>query len=138
MEIQNTNENNSKSSNNSKKTRNKPTKAHTYKEERSKIILELEKLMGLSDTNRGVLLYDLEHNDQLKNYLKQKVPDIKKYYKCGNWGFFSKTVVQGMGNEIGLLKAIFKNEKYTITSKRKTIFPNNEKKLTIILFFLNI
>lgn len=138
MEIQNTNENNSNSSNNSKKTRNKPTKAHTYKEERTKIILELEKLMGLNETNRGVLLYDLEHNEQLKKYLKQIVPDIKKYYKCGNWGFFSKTIVQGMGNEIGLLKAIFKNEKYTITSKRKTIFPNNEKKLTIILFFLNI
>jgi len=121
-----------------KKTRNKLTKAQTYKEERDKIIMELEKLMGLSETNRGVLLYDLEHNEQLKKYLTNIVPEIKKYYKCGNWGFFSKNIVQGMGNEIGLLKAIFKNEKYIITSKRKTITINNEKKLSINLYFICI
>ena len=43
--------------------------------------------MGLSGTNRGVLLYDLERNEELKKYLKEIVPEVKKIYKkyiC-NW-----------------------------------------------------
>ena len=31
--------------------------------------------MGLSGTNRGVLLYDLERNEELKKYLKEIVPE---------------------------------------------------------------
>ena len=121
MEIQNINENNSNSSNNSKKTRNKPTKAQIYKEERRKIILELEKLIGLNEINRGVLLYNLEHNKQLKEYLKQNIPDIKKYYKCGTWNYFvNQHTKEGEElSEISLLKAIFKDENYEIISRRK-------------------
>jgi hypothetical protein len=119
-----------------KKTRNKPTKEQRFKEPRTKIILELEKLMGLTETNRSALLPDLENNEKLKEYLTNLVPDIQKYYKCGNWGYFSKSEKQGMGNLTGLLKAIFKNEKYTITSRRKTIIINDKKKLSINLYFL--
>jgi hypothetical protein len=138
MEVNNIDENNPLTLKETKKKRNKFTKEQTYKEQREKIIVDLEKLMGLTDTNRGVLLYDLENNENVKKYLTEIIPNVKKYYKCGNWGFFSKTVVQGMGNEIGLLKAIFKNEKFTITSRRKTIIINNEKKLSTILYFIKI
>ena len=138
MEIQNINENNLNLSNDSKKTRNKPTKADTYKEERKKIILELEKLMGLSETKRGVLLYDLEHNDQLKNYLKQIVPDIKKYYKCGMWNYFvNQHTKEGEEiSEISLLRTIFKDEKYELISKRKSAILNNKKTNATIIYFL--
>ena len=74
--------------NKKKKTRNKLTKAQQFREERNKIVSELENLIGITENNRGVLLYDLEKNDKLKEYLRVIVPNIKKYYKCGNWNYF--------------------------------------------------
>jgi hypothetical protein len=109
------------SSNETKRTRNKPTKAQQFKEERHKLILELENLMGLSGTNRGVLLYDLERNEELKKYLKEIVPEVKKIYKCGTWNYFvnQHTKEDEEISEISLLKSIFKDDKYEIISKRK-------------------
>ena len=51
-----------------KRTRNRPSKAERFSEEREELLKELEKLMGLTEEVRGVLLYDLEHNEELKSY----------------------------------------------------------------------
>ena len=138
MKVNNTNENNSNSSDNSKITKNKPTKAQIYKQDRDKIILELEKIIGLNEINRGVLLYDLEHNEQLKKYLIQIIPDIKKYYKYGNWNYFvnQHTKEGDELSEISLLRAIFKDENYELISKRKTAVLNNKKTNATKIYFL--
>ncbi len=52
-----------------KRTRNRPSKREKYKVEREELIKELEKRMGLTEENRGVLLYDLEKNEELKDTL---------------------------------------------------------------------
>ena len=71
-----------------KRRRNRPSKKDRYKEERMVIVETLEKLMGLNDENRGVLLYDLEKNEELKSYLLYNLSEIKEKYKCGNWNYF--------------------------------------------------
>lgn len=113
---------NTSDSSGEKRKRNKLTKAQQFKEERQKIVLELEKLMGLTESNRGILLYDLEHNEKLKEYLKEQVDNIKKYYKYGTRNYFvNQYTKEGEQlSEISLLKAIFKDENYEIISKRKT------------------
>jgi hypothetical protein len=80
------------------------------------LVKELEKKIGLTEENRGVLLYDLEHNKELKEYLNEKIPLIRKLYKCGSWNYF----IQKEENRdiIGLLKSVFKSEKYELVSKR--------------------
>ncbi len=118
-----------------KRKRNKLTKAQQFKEERQKIVLELEKLMGLTESNRGILLYDLEHNEKLKEYLKEQVENIKKYYKCGTWNYF----IQKEENRdlIGLLKSILKNEKYKLINDKKYIEKNGNKKQYTYLHVIN-
>jgi hypothetical protein len=140
MELDNSNVNNSNSSNNSKKTRNKPTKAQIYKEERTVIILELEKLMGLNVKNGGVLLHDLEHNIELRAYLKENVMNIKKYYKCGTWNYFvNQHTKEGEAlSEISLLRAIFKDENYEIISRKKIKLIDGIKKHMTNLIFLKL
>jgi len=125
---------------NEKKRRNKLTKAQQYKEERQKIVLELEKLMGLTENNRGILLYDLEHNEQLKEYLKEQIDNIKKYYKCGTWNYFvnQHTKEGEQLSEISLLKAIFKDDRYEIISRKKIKTIDNIKKHMTNLIFLNL
>ena len=88
-----------------KRTRNRPSKADRFIQEREELVKELEKMMGLTEENRGVLLYDLEHNEELKEYLKSKIPEIRKLYKCGCWNYFIQK--EEKRDIIGLLKSIF-------------------------------
>lgn len=119
-----------------KTTRNRPCKSEYYNEEREQIILELENLIGLTDIKRNATLYELENNSKLINRLKELIPLIKKYYKCSTWGYFSTDPKKGMGNEVGLLKAIFKNENYNILNKRRQLEYNGIKKLHTELYFM--
>jgi hypothetical protein len=116
-----------------KKTRNRPCKAERFSEERAELVKELEKKMGLTEENRGVLLYDLEHNKELKEYLKDKIPEIRKLYKCGCWNYFIQK--EENRDEIGLLKSIFKSEKYELISKRILEERNGEKKQFSGIYF---
>lgn len=118
------------------KINKKMTKDELYQKERDEIVIELEKKMGLNETNRGVLLYDLEHNETLKKYLKDKIVDIQKFYKCAHWNYFKKLSSDSSKvDEIGLLKSIFKSENYNITNKRIIKEINNVKKLYSVLYF---
>ena len=131
--------NGNKSDSSNERKRNKLTKSQQFKEERQKLILELEQLMGLSENNRAVLLYDLEHNEKLKEYLKEIVPEVKKFYKCGTWNYFvnQHTRVGEELSEICLLRSMFKNEKYEIISRRKKMLnKGGENKQQTIVFFL--
>ena len=117
-----------------KRNKTRSTKKDLYNKEREMIINEINGMIGLDKENH-VILYDLEHNEDLKRRLNELVPEIKKYYKCGNWGYFSTDEKKGMGNEIGLLKALYKNEDYEITSKRKMCTRDSIKKLQVELYF---
>lgn len=43
-----------------------------------------------------------------------------------------------MGNEISLLRSVFKNSGYNVESKRKTVNVNGEKKIQIQLGFYKL
>jgi hypothetical protein len=116
-----------------KRTRNRPCKNERYENERKELIKELERLMGLSEGVRGVLLYDLEHNEELKSYLIGKVPEIKRLYRYGSWNYFKENDNK---DEIGLLKSIFKDSKYLITNKKKVVERGGIKKQYNDLYFL--
>ncbi len=118
-----------------KKRRNRPCKNERYESERKELIKELENLMGLTDERRGVLLYDLEHNEVLKEYLKSKVGEIKRMYKCSSWNYFKSD--ENKKDLVGLLKSIFKSEKYEIISKKKIDIRGDVKKQYCNLYFLN-
>ena len=129
------NSDNNKSDNNKneKKKRNRPCKRERYEKERKELMLELEKMMGLTDERRGILLYDLEHNEELKEYLKSKETEIKRMYKCGCWNYF----IQKEGrSEIGLLKSILKNEKYELSTRRRLTAREGIKKIYIEIYFI--
>jgi hypothetical protein len=49
--------------------RNRLTKNQQYENERKELVKELEGLMGLTEGTRYTLLYDLEHNQELKEYV---------------------------------------------------------------------
>ena len=120
--------------NNKNRTRNRPSKAERYEKEREELIKELEKKMGLTEEIRVVLLYDLEHNEKLKEYLKKNISEIKKLYKYGCWNYFIQK--EEKRDIIGLLKSIFKSEKYELMSKMKYAEREGKRKKYSHIYFL--
>ncbi len=122
---------NNSSDNNKKIRRNKKT---YYKKEREDIINELNKLINF-DKDNSVLLIQLQDNLVLKNRLNELVDNIKKYYRCSTWGYFVSINNGEKGDEITLLKAIYKDHDYNIFSKDITSVYNDVKKRYTKLFF---
>jgi len=104
----NNNENNVK-----KIRRNKKT---FYSNERENILQQLINLMDLNNDNT-ILLNKLQDNQELKNKLIEITNDIKKYYRCSTWGYFVAVNNGDKGDEITLLRSIFKDHCYKIFSK---------------------
>jgi hypothetical protein len=128
----------SNSSNSEKviKRRNRPDKKTKYASERQNLIEKLNKLIGLSDTNNSVFLYELERNEELKKEIEKLISDIKKYFKYGNWGYFSNDPSKCHENHITLIRAIYNDCNYDVISKLKThTFDNIKKQYTIMLFY---
>lgn len=124
--------NSNNSSDNNKKTRR--NKKSYYQKEREDIINELNKLINF-DKDNSVLLIQLQDNIELKKKLNEIVNDIKKYYRCSTWGYFVSINNGEKGEEITLLKAIYKDHDYNIFSKDITSIYNGVKKRYTKLFF---
>jgi hypothetical protein len=118
--------------NDKKKTRK--NKKLFFHDERNKILNKLIQLINFNN-EKSILLAQLKDNEELKNYLTSIVDDIKKYYRCSTWGYFVDIKNGEIGDEITLLKAIFKDHDYIIFSKDITAEYNNVKKRYTTLFF---
>jgi hypothetical protein len=81
-----------------------------------------------------VLLYDLENNKELKEYLLEKMEEIRKIYKSSGWNYFAKGETKK--DTIGLLKSIFKDDKYELISKRQYKEIDGKKKQHTYLYFM--
>lgn len=115
-----------------KRRRNRLNKSEKYQNERSIFIHELESKIGLTEQIRGILIYDLEKNEELKRYLEENIELIKRIFKHSNWNYFRNEDA----DVIALLKSIFKSENYSLTSKRKLLILNNVKKQYNYIFFI--
>lgn len=116
-----------------KKTRR--NKKLFFHNERNEILQKLIKLINFNDNTQSILLAQLKDNIQLIKYLNDIIEDIKKYYRCSTWGYFVSINNGDKGDEISLLKAIFKDHGYRIFSKDITTEYNNVKKRYTTLYF---
>jgi len=121
---------------NNKRCKKRSTKKEMYNEEREKFIQELNKILGIDEKNNEIFLYDLERNEKVKEFLKNNILNIQKYYKCGTWGYFSNDLKKGSGYEITLLRSIYKNDDYNILSKRIMNERDGKKKPRVVLLFI--
>ena len=121
-----------------KRTRNRLTKKQQYSKEREELIQQLNNIIGIDDKKNYIYLYDLEHNEEILKSIKELEEQISKYHKCGMWGYFSNDIKKGKGNEIGLLRAVYKDNDILITTKSKVIERNNKKINSTVYYFNKI
>ena len=126
----NSNDNNS----NSDKKKIRRNKKTYYSNERENIFQQLKTLMKLNEDN-SILLIQLQDNSDLKNKLIEYIDEIKKYYRCSTWGYFVAINNGEKGDEITLLRSIFKDHDYKIFSKDIVTEYNGLKKRYTKLYF---
>lgn len=117
-----------------KRTRNRLTKKEQFTAERQEIINKLNNIIGIDDVNNNIYLYDLENNIEIKQKIKDMVANISKYHKCGTWGYFLDKG-RGGGNEIGLMRSVYKDNDYIITTKNKVITRDGKKINSTVYYF---
>jgi len=114
------------------KRRNKPSKEQRYTKERQELIEKLNMIIGIDENKINILLCEIE-NETIKEKIRENIPEIQKYFKCGTWNYFKNSENR---NEIGLLKSVYNNYGYIITSKKRMININNIKKQCTELYFI--
>ena len=121
---------------NGKRMKKRSTKKELYKEEREKLIKEMNNIIGINEDNNSIYLHELEINEKIREYIKENLKRIRQYHKTGTWGYFSNDPLKGKGNEIGLLRTLYIDNNYDIVSKMKmNNFDNIKKQYTLLMFY---
>jgi hypothetical protein len=121
-------------SHNNKKVRR--NKKQLFVVERKEIIDKLSEIIKLEENKNVVVYDDLVENMELKEYIIENIENIKKYYTCSKWGYFTCQHHGYEKDEVTLTRAIYKDEGYKILSSQKTSTRKNIKKVYTELHFL--
>lgn len=118
-----------------KRTRNRLTKKQQFIKEREELVGKLNNIIGIDEKKNYVYLYDLENDKEVLTQIENLVEEIKKYHKCGAWGYFLEKE-RGGGNLIGLLRSVYKDNDIIITTKNKILI-RNDKRINCTVYYFN-
>ena len=127
----NTDDNNSQN-----KIKVRRNKKQLFVIERKDIIDKLSHIIKLEENNNVVVYDDLVENMELKEYIIENIENIKKYYTCSKWGYFTCQHHGYEKDEVPLTRAIYKDDGYKILSNQKTLTRKNIKKVYTELHFI--
>lgn len=119
---------------NNKRCKKRSTKKEMYEEEREEFIKELNKILGIDEINNYVYKCEIETNEEFEKYIKDNMDKIRKMWKTGLWGYFSKLKEKGSGNILGLYRSLLNNSGYMMFSKQKTKTLNDEKDIKTLYY----
>lgn len=101
----------------------KPTKKEQYKEERLDILNKINNILGITDNNNIIYFYDLDNSIDKQQQIDNLAIDIKKYFKCGTWSYFTK---KGNRQYLSLIRSLYKDMNYTVQRSQMN-YIRNEK-----------
>jgi hypothetical protein len=70
----------------------RPNKNNTYKAEQKAVLDKLLNILGITETNKVFYIQDIEPDKNKIDQIIALESDVKKYYVCGKWTYFNKTV----------------------------------------------
>jgi hypothetical protein len=101
------------------------TKKELYPKERSDLLNKLNNILGITDDNNIIYIYDIDSSIDKQKQINDLVGDIKKYFKCGTWSYFAK-VGKGKRQYLSLIKSIYKDMGYNIYNSQKVYTRDNK------------
>jgi hypothetical protein len=119
------------------KMKKRATKKEKYAQERKEIIEKMNNLLGIDEKKNYVYLYDIENNEEIKKEINKMSEEIKKYFKVGNWNYYIMKNNNEKPLEIGLVRAVYRDEDIIMTTKEKYIERGGKKVRSIIYYLIN-
>lgn len=92
----------------------KNSKKDKFVVERQTVLDQLYIILGITETNKVFYLEELEKNRDKQNQIIELLPNIKKYFSCSVWSYFSKPRYTGECYA-SLVKSLIKNMDRKIT-----------------------
>jgi predicted RNA-binding protein with RPS1 domain len=86
-----------------------PKNINKYTNERKEILQKILNILEITDKNNILSLKELDENNKKQKNIIDLEPDIKKYFLCSRWTYFSNKNRQFKRNYLSLIKAIMKD-----------------------------
>jgi hypothetical protein len=113
-----------------------PKTIDKYTIERNDILQKLLNILEISDTNKTFSLKNLDENETKQKLIIELESDIKKYFLCSRWTYFSNKNREFKRSYLSLIKAIMKdlNIKMNSSTLIKKTDDNKTKCETFYIF----
>jgi len=122
---------------NNKRCKKRSTKKELFRNQREEIIKKINNLLEITEKKNYVYLYDIENGENIKNEINKMSDEIKKYFRVGNWNYY---IMKNNGEkplEIGLIRAVYRDEDILMTTKEIKIERNGNKVRTVVYYLVN-
>jgi hypothetical protein len=86
-----------------------PKNIDKYTDERKIILEKIFDILEINNTNNKFSLKELDENIEKQNQIIELESEIKKFFICSKWTYFSHKNRICKRNYLSLIKAIFKN-----------------------------
>ena len=112
-----------------------PKSIDKYTNERKDILQKIFNILEISDNNKTVSLKKLDEDENKQNSIIELENDIKKYFLCSRWTYFSNKNREFKRSYLSLIKAIMKDLNIKMTSST-LIKKTNDNKTKCETFYI--
>ena len=107
-----------------------------FTNERKELVNKILNILEINDKNKMFSLKDVDENNDKQQKIMELEPDIKKYFLCSRWTYFSNKNRECKRNYLSLIKAIMKdmNVKMSASTLVKKLDDNTTKCETYYCF----
>lgn len=111
-----------------------PKTITNYTEERKNLLNKLLEILGIDKTNNMLSLKKLDDDVDKQNRIMELETDIKKYFLCSRWTYFSNKKREFKRVYLSLIKAIMKDMNIKILPS--TLVTKTEEKKRFETFYI--
>ncbi len=93
-----------------------PKSIKNFTKERQELLQKMLTILGITEENKMFSLKKLDEDPEKQKQILDLVEDIKKYFICSKWAYFSNQTKEFKRLYLSLIKAVFKDMKVKIFS----------------------
>ncbi len=94
-----------------------PKTIENYTNERNELLQKMFNILELSKGHNIISLNKLDEDTDMQQKILDLIPDIKKYFLCSRWSYFSNQHTVFKRSYLSLIKSVLKSMDINIKSK---------------------
>jgi hypothetical protein len=93
-----------------------PKTINKFENERKEVLQKVFNILEITNSNKIIALKKIDEDLVMQQKLVELVPDVKKYFICSKWNYFSNKNREFKRTYLSLIKAIMKDMKIKMMS----------------------